>query len=60
MLRTSDVNRGGVPPARVSTQDDHGTFVPMPTQPTQAARWIGTHGVVPVLRGMRNGGADGT
>lgn len=38
ILRTSDVNCGGVPPARVSTQRYHGYKVPTPAQPTQAAR----------------------
>lgn len=33
MLRTSDVNRGGVPPARVSTQDTTVPLYPCPRSP---------------------------
>lgn len=37
MLRTSDVNRGGVPPARVKHPDTTVPGTHARTQPTQAA-----------------------
>lgn len=59
MLRTSDVNCGGVPPARVSTQIPRYHVPPArAAHPGGQLGTVSTHGVVPALLGMCNGTAD--